>query len=266
MPRKMGATGNATCVAQTTRCLGPEGTRGSAVPLTDRNTSCCFATPTTSCRCHPRGLTVLDALVHVVVGCALTAIFVDAWLVAGWISPIVVASGSMAPTLRGPHRAWTCRGCQREFVNDAESLPTAPRAVVCPYCQAANETDDGVDRPGDRVYVDRSAFVWRTPRRWEVIVLERPDMPSQWCVKRVVGLPGERIEIRGTEIWIDGRIATMGNAYSPNARFGDQGSKYALGPGEYFLLGDNSPHSLDSRSWPEAGIGADDIVGRVIRW
>ena len=216
-------------------------------------------------RRQPR-LTIFGAVLRVAVACALVAIVVDTWLLTGLFSPVVVVSGSMAPALRGPHRAWTCVGCQREFVRGLESLPDQGNAVVCPYCRAANDTDDGIDRPGDRVYVDRSAFSWRTPRRWEMIVLARPDAPSQWCVKRVVGLPRERIEIRDGDLWIDGQIATMANANGTSGLVDGRRSEYALGPDEYFLLGDNSAHSQDSRSWPEAGITSEQIVGRVLRW
>ncbi len=205
-------------------------------------------------------------ILHVSIGCALAAILVDAWFVSGLISPVVVASGSMAPALLGPHRAWTCVGCPREFVCEAEALPATGLPAVCPYCRAANDADAGIDRSGDRVWIDRSAFTWRAPRRGEVIVLERPDMPRAWCVKRVAGLPGEHVEMRAGEVRINDQIASVADLQEKQIRINGRQLRYRLGPDEYFVLGDNRPHSQDSRSWPERGVRAEQIVGRVLRW
>ena len=149
----------------------------------------------------------LGTVLRVGIACLLAALLVDGWLLSGLFRPVIVASGSMAPALRGPHRAWTCAGCGAEFFCGHESLPPAGRAAVCPYCRADNDPALGVDRPGDRVLVDRGTYVWRAPRRWEKVALRCPGAPGSWCVKRIVGLPGERVEIRNGDVWIDGRLA-----------------------------------------------------------
>jgi signal peptidase I len=138
---------------------------------------------------------------------ALAAIVVDAFLVAGLVVPVVVNSGSMAPGLCGPHRRWTCGTCRREFRCGLESLPSARHPAVCPYCFADNDASAGIDYPGDRVLVDRTAFFWRNPQRWDVVVLRCADHPAALCVKRVVGLPIERVELRAGDVWIDGHLA-----------------------------------------------------------
>ena len=123
---------------------------------------------------------------------------------------------------------------------------------------------------GKRVLVDRSFTVWRAPRRWELVALDCPITPGEWCVKRVVGLPGESVELRDEGVWIDGRPAEL----PPEIREvyyvkpGPPGStaEWTLGRDEYFLLGDNSRSSQDSRTWPQPGIGLSQIVGRVIHW
>ena len=60
---------------------------------------------------------------------------------------------------------------------------------------------------GDRLLIDRTAYELRKPRRWEPVVFRSPD-DGQLTVKRVVGLPGETIELRDGDVWIDGRVAT----------------------------------------------------------
>ncbi|MBI3839186.1 MAG: hypothetical protein HY288_14800 [Planctomycetia bacterium] len=146
-------------------------------------------------------------LVHAIVGVGVLAILVRTWLVQGLIVSVVVTSGSMAPHLLGPHLQLNCTDCGRSFACDRESLPN-PLSVICPNCGAACETLAGLDRPGDRVLVDRSAFLWRSPRRWESVVFESPEDPGAFAVKRVAGLPGESVQLRGGDVFVNGAIAT----------------------------------------------------------
>jgi len=138
--------------------------------------------------------------------CALAA-FVESFVLGGVIFPIVVASRSMTPALLGPVRAWTCTSCSQEFVCSLDSLPEPPLGVHCPNCQAAAALEAGRDRPGKRVFVDRAAAWFRPISRWEAIVYRDREDPYPRCVKRVVGLPGETIEIAGGKVRADGQVA-----------------------------------------------------------
>ena len=60
---------------------------------------------------------------------------------------------------------------------------------------------------GDRVLVDRSALLVALARRWEVVVFHSPEEPAAMCVKRVVGLPGESVQIPRGDVFINGAIA-----------------------------------------------------------
>ncbi len=61
------------------------------------------------------------------------------------------------------------------------------------------------------------------------------------------------------------RLVITRDVYYTAGRGGSQ-AQYQLGPGEYFLLGDNSPHSLDSRGWSPAGVSEAQLVGSVMNW
>ncbi len=154
------------------------------------------------------GSRALRRLLRWVVGCGVLVLLVDTWLVEGLLAPVIVASGSMAPALLGPHRQWQCSGCQRTFNCGLESLPSPGAAAICPNCGTENDVEAGQDLRGDRVLIDRSAFYWRAPRRWEPVVFRCPDDARTLCVKRVVGLPGEKLQIRAGELVVDGTIAT----------------------------------------------------------
>jgi len=161
-------------------------------------------------------------VLHAIVGLAVLGILVQTWLFQGLMVPVVVTSGSMAPHLLGPHRQWVCATCGHTFQCDRESLSDVV-GLNCPNCGAAYEGSDGVDRPGDRVLVDRSAFVWRSPRRWEPVVFRSPEDPGALCVKRVAGLPGESVEIRGGDVFVNGAIARKSIADQRGAAIGVYG-------------------------------------------
>ncbi|MEW4567105.1 signal peptidase I [Tautonia sp. JC769] len=118
----------------------------------------------------------------------------------------IVPTGSMAPTLLGVHRDVSCTSCAFVFALGVDEDGNAGRPL-CPNCGADLEEAPAVDRTGDRLLVQKNFFRWRPPKRWEVVVFLNPSEPDQAYVKRVVGLPGEAIEIRNGDIFVDGHIA-----------------------------------------------------------
>ena len=128
------------------------------------------------------------------------------WYIQGLARPVEIASGSMAPALLGPHRKVTCDDCGFAFACGVESLPRDQMAE-CPNCGYARcDLSESVDLGGQRMLVHRSSLVLQPPQRWETVVFRGPENASQWFVKRVVGLPGESIQIRDGDVFIDGQI------------------------------------------------------------
>jgi len=143
-----------------------------------------------------------EATVFVLVG----LVFWRTWFLEGMPIPFSVASGSMAKTLLGPHRAVVCGDCGFRFVCGCDRPSTDPRAV-CPNCgYAGNDVRDWPELPADRVLIDRATFQLRQPRRWEVVAFRTPGRERDVATKRVVGLPGESVEIRDGDVYIDGEI------------------------------------------------------------
>lgn len=114
--------------------------------------------------------------------------------------------------------------------------------------------------PGDRVLV--VGEVGRGPQRGEVWVFTMPPAAGaaagNVAIKRVIGLPGETVDVRDGRVWINGEALDEGApALAPNYEAGP----FTLGPEEYFVLGDNRNNSADSHVWGPAPAGA--FIGRV---
>lgn len=106
--------------------------------------------------------------------------------------------------------------------------------------------------PGDWLVAARS----RRPRRGDIVVLRHPDRDFE-VVKRVVGLPGERIRTDGRAVWIDGRPLT-----EPYARGAGAPAAWDPGPGQVVVLGDDRTLSTDSRAFGPVPIAV--VAGRAL--
>jgi signal peptidase I len=104
--------------------------------------------------------------------------------------------------------------------------------------------------------------LWRTTqvRRGDVVIVRSREL-GETVVKRVIGLPGERVTIRSGDVSIDGHA--LAEPYASPSVFSDT---CQVPPGHYFLLGDNRDVSSDSRSWRDPFIPREAIVGRILEW
>ncbi len=114
---------------------------------------------------------------------------------------------------------------------------------------------------GEYVIVDKVSYLLGAPQRGDIIVFEKPGQPD--LIKRVIGLPGETVEVRNGQTYIDG--VPIGEPYL------SQPPNYTLPattvePGRYFVLGDNRNNSSDSHVW--GTVPRETIVGRawIIYW
>jgi len=129
-------------------------------------------------------------------------------LVDQWLAPIPwrIVGCSMVPALYGKHARVRCADCGMVFFRCLEHAADGS-LTVCPNCgYASNQSEDRPVLPGEKVMVFRSLYQFRPPRRWEVVAMRNPLDASQLAVKRVVGLPGESIQICDGDIYVDGRV------------------------------------------------------------
>ena len=137
--------------------------------------------------------------------------------------PVPIPSSSMEPTL---HCAKNASGCEARF--------------------------------SDRVLANWFIYRFRDPKRGEIVVFETPPAARQRCgaggtfVKRLIGLPGERVELRNeggsSYVYIDGK--KLDEPYiQPNRRDTRGPETFNVPQGQYFMMGDNRSQSCDSREW-----------------
>jgi signal peptidase I len=111
---------------------------------------------------------------------------------------------------------------------------------------------------GQFLLVNKIVYLLHHPERGDVIVFHFPANPKKNYIKRVIGLPGERVEIREGNLLINGKPVDEPQPYN-HADY-DWGPT-TIGPDEYFVLGDNRPESSDSHSW--GMLPLKNIVGKA---
>ena len=128
----------------------------------------------------------------------------------------------------------------------------------------AGDSMSPVLKNGDVVLINRIVYDARKPKRGEIIAF-RPNgnENAHYCIKRVVGLPGETIQIKDGKIYVDGKVQKK-DIYTSDLDFaGIAEKKLTLGETEYFVLGDNSAGSDDSRLADIGNVKREDIGGKV---
>ena len=116
---------------------------------------------------------------------------------------------------------------------------------------------------GDQLIVDKMSYRFRNPKRYDIIVFPYQYEPNTYYIKRIIGLPGETIQIIDGYIYIDGEQL---DEHYGNELMNDPGiaaEPVALGEDEYFVLGDNRNNSQDSRAVNVGVIHRKDILGRA---
>ncbi len=175
----------------------------------------------------PHGWRVAIDWLVTIVGAVAIVLAIKAWVV----NPYRIPSSSMEPTL---HCAEPGDGCEAGF--------------------------------SDRVLANRFIYHFTEPERGDIIVFETPPEARARCgaggtfVKRLIGLPGERIAERNGVVYIDGKPIEEGYL-NDRERDGGAYPERTIPPDHYFMLGDNRGQSCDSRVW--GSVPRENIIGEV---
>jgi signal peptidase I len=179
----------------------------------------------------PHGLRITIDWIVTIAGAIAIVLAIKAWIV----NPYRIPSSSMEPTL---HCAKPAHGCEARF--------------------------------SDRVLANRVLYRFQDPARGDIVVFETPPLAQTRCgaggtfVKRLIGLPGERLELRNEQglsyVYINGK--KLDEPYIGRNRRDARGPEtFTIPQGQYFMMGDNRSQSCDSREW--GTVPRDNLIGKV---
>jgi signal peptidase I len=114
----------------------------------------------------------------------------------------------------------------------------------------------------DQILGNRLAYLSSDPKRFDIIIFKYPDDESKLFIKRVIGLPGDIVNIVDGKVYIDGSTDPLDDSFcreTPQGSFGP----YTVPDNCYFVMGDNRNDSHDSRYWTNTYVRKDQILGRA---
>jgi len=251
-----------------------------------------------------RWRSLIALVIKLVAWIATVAVLDQPWNVVGLsllASILVAVDASMLarrPTAAVPDLKWVALAVVGFFgLAHAAAMPIRA-AVFEPFSIPAASMAPTL-LPGDLILVDKLAYLGEEPRRGDVVVFLYPDDRDVRYVKRIIGLPGDEVRVRGSQVWLNGiplERSDLGENPSSD-RLGDtrhlieehtsDGRSYTvldeslldterssmtevaerlwmLPADRYFMLGDNRLNSRDSRRWQNPFVPREDIEGRVV--
>ena len=104
---------------------------------------------------------------------------------------------------------------------------------------------------------------FKDPDRFDIVIFKSPDDESRLFIKRVIGLPGETVEIKDGKVYINDSSTPLDDSFIPEKMQGSFGP-YTVPDNCYFMLGDNRNDSKDSRFWKNTFVRFDQIVGKAV--
>jgi signal peptidase I len=153
---------------------------------------------------EPKRSTTLEGIINTLEW-LLVALILALVFRAFAVEAFQIPSGSMAETLKGNHYSLRCAQCGYFYEVDGDSsMLNRPQCPSCGYCQPLASV--GRIQNGDRIFVLKCLYPFLMPERWDVVVFKNPTDPQQNYIKRLIALPGEKIQIIDGDIYINNQI------------------------------------------------------------
>ena len=130
---------------------------------------------------------------------------------------------------------------------------------VCQRTKVSGPSMEATLHDGDNLIVDKITYRFRDPERFEIIVFPYQYAEDTYYIKRIIGLPGETVEIIDGAVYINGELLeadVYGKEVIDETKYGIAEEPVVLGANEYFVMGDNRNHSLGV-------LTRDQLIGRA---
>ncbi|MCQ2491776.1 MAG: signal peptidase I [Lachnospiraceae bacterium] len=115
---------------------------------------------------------------------------------------------------------------------------------------------------GDKLFALRTSYWFNDPKRGDIVVFKYPDDPDELFIKRVIGEPGDKVEVVNGKVFINDSKEPLEEPYIKEPMEGSYGPYY-VPEGCYFMMGDNRNCSLDSRFWTDKYVKKKAILGKA---
>lgn len=125
-----------------------------------------------------------------------------------------------------------------------------------------SESMEGTIMTGDRLFGNRLAYIEEKPKRGDIIIFKYPDNPEEQFIKRVIGLPGEHVQIINSSVYIDGKLIEE-DYLKEEWVVANNGYDFDVPEKSYFVMGDNRNNSMDSRYWENPFVTEDLIIAKA---
>lgn len=119
---------------------------------------------------------------------------------------------------------------------------------------------------GDRIIASRVAYINDEPQRYDIVIFDYPDDETQCYVKRIVGLPGEIVQVINGVVYVtkpDGETIQLDDSFVTNCEPEGDFGPFEVPADSYFMMGDNRNSSWDSRFWNNKFVHKSKILGKV---
>lgn len=119
---------------------------------------------------------------------------------------------------------------------------------------------------GDRVIGSRLTYHFSDPKRGDIAIFHFPDDPTGkiYYVKRIIGLPGDTIDIVDGKVYLNGSDTPLDEPYIQEDMEPEPPAHYEVPENSYFMMGDNRNHSADARRWTNTYVSRDKIIAKVL--
>jgi len=117
---------------------------------------------------------------------------------------------------------------------------------------------------GDRVIGSRLSYHFTEPERGDIAIFHFPDDEAYYYVKRIIGLPGDVIDIKDGHVYLNGSDTPLEEPYIRDAMIPEVPMHYEVPENCYFMMGDNRNYSEDARRWNNTYVKRNKIVAKVL--
>ncbi|MCD8011372.1 MAG: signal peptidase I [Lachnospiraceae bacterium] len=170
------------------------------------------------------------------------------------------------------------QGSQEETAREDEKKPRSILREILPYiiifavvilfrvfilinATIPSESMEDTIQTSSRAMGLKCAYWFSEPERGDIIVFYAPDTPDTLYVKRVIGVPGDTVEVVGGTVYLNGEA--LEELYLKEEMEDEDAGPYVVPEDSYFVMGDNRNNSLDARYWENTYVTSEMIVGKL---